>query len=195
MVKPLRLDCKTRLDTLFVGTCSGLECLDYLTVLLIAADKGPLGRKLISRSTGMGEKRVRRIAEKLRELGLVRGSKAGIEADVAGVYCVEKGERTIALVSCNKGHASEYLRRVIELRDRIVIALASPTLLEVIGYVDSNTVEIPFVDNEALRLYTEVLKPLGKLEECIDGCIAAVFGRPGCYRCCASLLHALTASG
>ncbi len=190
----VRVDCNTSLHELLGSVCSG-GCVEALAILIASSDIGPIGRKLIARLLGIGEKKARLIIDKLRRAGLVAVTRSGAEAEVEGLYCITRQDRTLALLSCNREAALRKLSRLLELRDRIVILLGDPALLEVIGYIDSRRVEIPHVEDNIARTYHEMLLPLRNLDWCRDGCLAAVFNSPDCYRCCASLLQASTALG
>jgi hypothetical protein len=191
----LRVNCTTPLEEVIGIPCRMEECTSIISTLILAATLGPVGRKFISKTLGIGEKKARRIIDELRLRGLVRVSRAGAEVSIEGFYCLARSDRTISLVSCPKQAAQEKLGRIVELRDRIVILLADPKPLEVIAYVDSGTVEIPFLNGELKAKYASLIAPLGKLEGCTGGCLVAVFSAGNCYRCCASFLQALTASG
>jgi len=139
MVK-LKVNCSTSLDQFVGSLCRTSDCTSLLSVLVLVATVGPIGRKFISKMLGIGEKKARRIIEELRGRGLVNVSRAGAETRIEGFYCLSRGGKTVSLLSCPRHAALEKLGRVVELRDRIVILLADPKPLEVIAYVDRENV-------------------------------------------------------
>jgi predicted transcriptional regulator len=192
----LKVDCTTRLGSVIGDLCNVENCNNVISVIVVAATMGPVGRKLIAKLLGIGEKKVRRIVERLRLLGLVNVSRAGAEIKLEGFYCLNRSNRTISLLSCPRQVAMQKLRRIVEVRDKVVILLADPRPLEVIAYVDREGVDIPFLEEDELKsAYRNILTPFGKLETCLNGCLAAIFNVENCYRCCASFLQALIASG
>ncbi|HIQ23585.1 MAG TPA: hypothetical protein EYH50_00880 [Pyrodictium delaneyi] len=169
------------------------DLIDYVSVLLVVKKHGPIGRPSLSRILGLGDKRTRNILARLRATGLIESSRAGAVVTEAaaklfeGVDCLHRDSYTIAVLPCSNWGSEFVARNVIALRDAIVIALSDPHVLEVIGWLDADSLVLPGVTASIAEKY----KTLINASTCPGQCLVGLFrGSSTCYRCCASLLHA-----
>lgn len=172
---------------------SSRDLIDYVSVLLVVREYGPIGRPSISRILGLGDKRTRNILARLRATGLIESSRAGAMVTesaarlLEGVDCLHRNSYTIALLPCSDLGPEFVARNVIALRDAIVIALSDPRVLEVIGWLDADSLVLPGVTTGLAEKY----KALISAATCPGHCLVGLFHASStCYRCCASLLHA-----
>jgi predicted transcriptional regulator len=168
-----------------------------LEALLIIKYLGPIGRILLSRMLGVGEKKSRNILLVLRKHGLVEHSRGGAvltkEAEqlLSTVVCESIDDYTVAIVPCTIGSES-----ILEVRDLLVLSLGSPKPIEAIGFLDNGSAVFPGVPEAYTRNYANTVRKLiSKKPFLSDIEVSIALFRQHClYKCCSRFLHVFTNS-
>ncbi len=164
---------------------------ELVSVLLAIRDFEPVGRTMLSRILGLGDKKTRNLVKALEALGLVRVTRAGSSLTSRAsmflrlIKCFDSHGFTVSLVPCDISDVN-----ILLLRDKLIMLLGDPTLLVAIGYSSNSRIEFPGVPLGLQNELSNIVKEFtGAGNEAI-----ALFGARKCYVCCSSFLQALIVS-
>ncbi len=169
------------------------RCIASLAFLLLLSVEEPVGRPYASRVLDIGEKMLRNIYSELVEKGLVEKTRAGAYLSRHGKKLLESleiarvvGDKCLCIVACDRESLEVLSRKVLLLRDEVVISLEDPYLLEVIGFVQDKSVFLPGVEEPILSQYLYLLSSTMLRDPSILGIFYS-----SCYKCCSSLIYSI----
>ncbi len=164
---------------------------ELVSVLLAIRDFEPVGRTILSRVLGLGDKKTRNLIKALKALGLVKVTRAGSSLTsrantfIKLIKCFDSHGFTVSLIPCDISDIN-----ILFLRDKLIMLLGDPTLLIAIGYSSNSRIEFPGVPPGLQNELSNIVKGVtGAKSEAI-----ALFRTRRCYTCCSSFLQALTVS-
>jgi len=164
---------------------------ELVSALLAIRDFEPVGRTILSRILGLGDKKTRNLIKVLEALGLVRVTRAGssltsrASSFLKQIKCIGSQSFTISVIPCDISDTN-----ILLLRDRLIMLLGEPELLVAIGYSSNSRIEFPGVPPGLKSELSNIVKDfVGAGSNAI-----ALFRVKKCYACCSSFLQALITS-